>query len=391
MAAAVGAAVGLSASAGPGGAGDYGNPVCANWGCDDPSRSLHDIATGDISGFFKFQPAMGLTSLALRAPAVAIAHSGGGGLRSEYQAGTAVCFAVAALLVVWVAWLMTRRGVRLPAVLGALALWMVAIVWSRSQMFGHPEEPLAAALVLASLATAVSGRGVLAGVLLGLAIGTKEWAFLAAPAVVFAGGAGNWLRLGAAALAVTLVTIGVMAAGSPSTFHKAHEGQRAGDEHTVTPANVWFRLGDKRVVGRQGDLVFYKAYPPKLVGRWCRPFVIAFALLASLLFARRRRWDAAGALALAAFVLLERVLFDTQTFSYHLLPMLMAVALWEVFEKRRLPLIAAAAMIAFQITARKVATDPDISSDAFNAIYLAWTLPLFGLLAVFSFRRTRSA
>jgi hypothetical protein len=380
VAAAVGAAVGLSA--GDNGTGDYGNPICANWGCDDPARSLHAIATGDLHGFFHFQPAMGLTSLALRAPAVAIAHSGGGGLVSEFQAGAAVCFAVAVLLVFWVASTVWSRGVRLPAVLGALALWLFAILWARSELLGHPEEPLAAALVVASLSSALSGRGVLAGVLLGLAIGTKEWAFLAAPAVVFAGGAANWMRIGAAAAVVAVVTIGVMFAGSPATFHRAHEGQRAGDRHTVTPANVWFRFGNKRIVGREGDVVFYEAYPPKLVGRWCRPFVIALALAMSLLFALRRRWDAAGALALASFVLLERVLFDTQTFSYHLVPMLMTIALWELAARRRFPVMATAVMVAFQITARKVATDVDITSNTFNTTYLAWTLPVLALLGL---------
>lgn len=388
VAAAISAGIGLSVAAGSRATGDYGSAACANWQCDDPSRSLHAIATGNLGDFFHFQPAMGLTSLALRAPAVAIAHSHGGGLAREYQAGTAVCFAVASLLVVWIAWMAWRRGARLPAVFGALALWMLAILWSRSEVFGHPEEPLAAALVIASLASAASGRAALAGLLLGLAIGTKEWALLAAPAIAFAAGTPGWRRAAACGLAMTVVTVGVMFAGSPSTFRKAHEGQRAGDKHTITPASIWFRLGERREVGRQGDLVFSTVSPPKIIGRWCRPFIIAFALTASLLFAwrwRRRGWDATGALALAAFVLLERVLFDTQTFSYHLIPMLMAVALWEVFAKRRLPIVATAATVAFQITARKVATDHGISADAFNAIYLAWTVPLLLLLGVACF------
>jgi hypothetical protein len=62
--------------------------------------------------------------------------------------------------------------------------------------------------------------------------------------------------------------------------------------------------------------------------------------------------------------------------------MLMAVAAWEVFAKRRLPLVAAAATIAFQLTMRVVFDSPDISSYGFNAIFLAWTLPLLVLLGV---------
>jgi hypothetical protein len=386
VAACLGAAAGLLA--GDGGTGDYGSPRCATWGCDDPSRSLHALATGDIGGFFRFQPAMGLTSLALRAPAVLIAHAGGADTRGEYQAGAAVCLAVAAILMVWVAWIAWRRRAPIVAVLASLALWLVAIVWCRALLFGHPEEPLAAALAIAALATAATGRPLLAGVLVGLAIGTKEWALLVAPAVVFVGSRRDWLRVVAPALVVVVLAVGTMAVGNPSSFRAAHEGQRAGDKHTVTPANIWFRLGERRLVGQQGDLVFYEAYPPKLIGRWCRPFVIVLSFLLALLFVRRRGWQSLAAFALASMVLLARVVFDTQTFSYHLIPMLMAVAAWEVFARRRFPVVALGAMVAFQLTARVVSSNHDISSSAFNAIFLAWTLPLLVLLGFETYRRS---
>jgi hypothetical protein len=325
---------------------------------------------------------MGLTSLALRAPAVAIVHATGGNIIDEYRAGAAVCFAVASLIAVWLAWLAHRRGAPLVAALGAIALWMIAILWSRAFLLGHPEEPLAAALALAAMATAANRRAVAAGILLGLAIGTKEWALLVAPAVVLLGLPADWKRIAGAALAAVVLTTGVMAAGNPSSFRSAHEGQRVGDERTLSPATLWYRLGHKRVVGQGGGQVFFEVYPPKVIGRWCRPFVILFALIASLLFARRRGWGSLAAFALVAFVLLARDLLDTQTFSYHLIPMLMAVAAWEVFAKRRLPLVAAAATIAFQLTMRVVFDSPDISSYGFNAIFLAWTLPLLVLLGV---------
>jgi hypothetical protein len=60
---------------------------------------------------------------------------------------------------------------------------------------------------------------------------------------------------------------------------------------------------------------------------------------------------------------------------------------WEIFALRRLPLIGLAAMIAFQLTVHVVASSADISSNWFNAIFLAWSLPLFVLLGVASFRR----
>src|SRR3954453_14952649 len=133
----IAAAIGLSS--GEKTTGDYNSAHCFDWSCDDPSRSLHALATGDVGGFFRFQPAMGLTSLALRAPAVLIAHASGADTRGEYQAGAAVCLAVAAILVVWVAWIAWGRGAPIAAVGVALALWLVAIVWCRALPFGHPE------------------------------------------------------------------------------------------------------------------------------------------------------------------------------------------------------------------------------------------------------------
>jgi hypothetical protein len=384
--AAIAAVIGLTS--GDKGTGDYANPICYGWSCDDPSRSLHAIATGDIGGFFRFQPAMGLTSLLLRAPVVAIAHGGGGDIKAEYQAGAAICLVAATLIVVWLAWLAHRRGARLSAVLLALALWMTAILASRALLLGHPEEGLAAALAIAAIALAAYGHPIAAGVLIGLAIGTKEWALLVAPAVLFAGSSAQWLRVAGAAFVVAVLAVGVMFAGSPSTFHRAHEGQRAGDKRTVTPATLWFRLGEKKVVGQRGDLVFYEVYPPKAIGRWCRPFVILFALVAALLFWRRRGFSCPAAFALAAFVLLARALFDTQTFSYHLIPMLMAVVAWELFALRRLPVIGLATTVAFQLTVHVVASSQDISSYGFNAIFLAWSLPLFVLLGVATYRRS---
>jgi hypothetical protein len=330
MAALLGVAAGLRAASN--GTGDYGNIVCSQWFCDDASRSLHAIAEGDVAAFFRYQPAMGL-------------------------------------------------------VLAALALWLVAILWTRALLAGHPEEPLAAVLAVAAIAVAAGRRAVPAGILLALAIATKEWALLTAPAVLFAAGADEWRRAAVPAVIGVVLLSGVMAVGNPSSFRSAHEGQRPVDQHKLTPATLWFRVGEKQVVGRSGDRVFYEIYPPRLIGRWCRPFVILFALVASLLFWRRRGFDAAGAFALAAFVLLARALLDTQTVSYHLIPMLIAVGAWEVFARKRFPVVTVAATIAMQFTMRAVLSASESSFNAFNASYLAWTLPLFVYLGIETFRR----
>src|SRR5437764_7590658 len=96
--------------------GDYGSPRCAHRGCDDAAPALHELAGGDIAGFFRSQQDIGLTSLLLRAPAVAVARAAGAGTRGEYRAGALVCMVAAALGAAWLAHAAWRRGAPATAV-----------------------------------------------------------------------------------------------------------------------------------------------------------------------------------------------------------------------------------------------------------------------------------
>jgi hypothetical protein len=230
---------------------------------------------------------------------------------------------------------------------------------------------------------------VLAGALLGLAIGTKEWALLVVPAVFAVGLGPGWRPAAVACLAVVTVTVGMMAVGSPSTFREAHQQRADGAGNTLTPASIWWRAGERQLLDQRAGFNVYNVYPPKQIGRTSRPFVALLGLVGGLLLWRRGRHDAAAAFALAGFLLVARVVFDTQTYSYHVVPMLMVVTAWEVVAKRRFPFVALATMVAFQLTARGVFAGAGSAPDTFNAIYLAWTLPLLGLLAFAALRRPR--
>ena len=91
-------------------------------------------------------------------------------------------------------------------------------------------------------------------------------------------------------------------------------------------------------------------------------------------------------LALLALILLLRAALDTVTSSYHVIPMLMTLATWELFARRRLPVVAAAATVCLQLTFRSI---DDLYT--MNTVYLAWTAPLALYLAVACFRRQRAA
>jgi hypothetical protein len=360
--------------------GDYGSPRCAHLRCDDAAPSLHALAGGDVAGFFRAQQDIGLTSLLLRAPAVAVARAAGASTAGEYRAGALVCMVATALLAVWLAYLARRGGAPVPSVVGFLVLVAVLLLWSRSLFFGHPEEPLAAMLALLAAMLALDGRPLGAGVALGLAIATKEWALLAAPGVVFCAAPAVWKRTAVAAVAIAAVLTATMAVASPDSFRAAHDAQSHAETRTVTPASAWFRLGHKKVVAASATAIAYVVYPPREIGRWCRELVVLLAALTAVLFVRRRGFGSPDALALIALAFVMRSVLDTQVFSYHVEPMLLAVAAWEVAARQRVPVVAAAAIACFELTARVVA--PHMSADAFNAIYLGWTLPLAAYMGV---------
>src|SRR5207302_1113379 len=63
--------------------------------------------------------------------------------------------------------------------LAVVALALASPVTFKALYFGHPEELLGAAMCAGALLLAARGRSLAAGVLLGLAIATKQWAVLA--------------------------------------------------------------------------------------------------------------------------------------------------------------------------------------------------------------------
>jgi hypothetical protein len=367
--------------------GDYGNPICNGYHCDNAAPAIEAGSRGHIGAFFDRQPIMGPTSLVVRIPAVALARAADASDLDRYRAGAAVCIALALLIVCWLAHQAVTRGIGPVPVAGFLAVSVVAASWTQAIGVGHPEEPLAAALVVAAIVLAATDRTLAAGVVLGLAIATKEWALLAVPPLAVVAAPPNWRRLFVPALMVAALLIAPMAIAAPSAFKDAHVARVGSIGVYGSPFSVWWRFGDREVTGHVSGGEIYVVHPPKAATRLVRPVTLVLAAVLSLLYWRRRR-DASWLepLALLALILLLRDVLDTVTFAYHHIPMLMTLACWEVFARRRLPVVAAAAMVCLQITFREI--------DDFytlNTVYLAWTIPLAVYLAVVSFRRRVSA
>ena len=99
------------------GSGDYfvNGPVSG----DNAAPALTALAHGHLAAMGRSQPLMGLTSILLRAPLVAIADALHGNPRLAYGLGCLACFLPAAALVAWLARRAVSPGQLAVAAIGA--------------------------------------------------------------------------------------------------------------------------------------------------------------------------------------------------------------------------------------------------------------------------------
>jgi hypothetical protein len=249
------------------------------------------------------------------------------------------------------------------------AFWLLNPATRRTLALGHPEEALTAALAILGVLAAMRGEAAAAGILIGVAIATKQWALLAIPVAAIAVPPGSRARLAAAALAAAAVLYLPMALGDPGRFADAVRDVAA-DSAQATPTNIWWPV-------TRGD----SFHPPEALTSLIHPAILLLAAgLAAL--AWRRRGRAADALGVLVLVLLLRCVLDLYTFSYHHAPFLMAAAVWGTFGTRGAAIaVAGSAGIALTSWA-----SPRVENDVLSAIYLAWGLPLAAWVFAAAFR-----
>jgi len=166
------------------GMGDYGIERAV--GGDNAAPGLAALMHGDIGGYLSDQPLMGLTSIVLRLPFAVLAAALRVDGLAAYQLGALACLIPLALLA---AWLGGARDIPLDRRLYGLAALLVLIlspILQNALDAGHPEGILAAGLGTAAVIAATRGRARTAAILLGLAVGSQDWALMAAPPVVIA-------------------------------------------------------------------------------------------------------------------------------------------------------------------------------------------------------------
>jgi hypothetical protein len=350
----------------------------------DASSAIDALVRGDLTGYFASQPLMGGFSLVLRAPFVATVFDGS--LEAVYFAGALPCLLATVILGLALARLVAERGAS-PVVQGLVAgLAVINPVTFRALHWGHPEELLGAALCVGAVLAALRERELLAGVLLGLAIATKQWALIAVLPVLLAA---PRRRLPLLAIAGTLTAAfylpGLIAnSTSFDTAASGAAGQAPGGAST-TPWSIWWPLAS--VV----DIAPSSRYmAPGWVSTISHPLIVLLPLpLAALLWRRRdRRPD--DALLLLALLFLLRCLLDNWNNDYYHAPFFLSLLAWETVRRPGVPYlslsVAALLGISFWPDQTQIFAGSLADAPLLFAVYVGWAVPLAILLAVALYR-----
>ena len=330
------------------------------------------LVDGDLGRFLELCPAYG-GSLIMRAPFALAADALGGGDVAVFRAVGFPCLLAGGALGVVLAASLLARGAGRGTVAVVVGLCAANPITLRALDIGHPEEVLGAALCAGAVLAALRGRSTLAGVLLGLAVANKAWALLAVGPVVLALQADRRRALAIAGAIAAAFVLPVLLASTAAAPH----GAAVQTGEIFQPWQVWWFLGSTGEVILGGDGTVKEGYraAPEWLSPISHPLIVAVALPLSLLAWRRR----ADPLALLALLFVLRCVLDPWNTAYYALPAVLALVTWEATRTERPPVLALALTMATWATWEWVV--PAASPDVESLFYLAWSLPLAGLLA----------
>jgi hypothetical protein len=215
-------------------------------------------------------------------------------------------------------------------------------------------------------------------VLLGLALANKQWAVFAVVPLLAILPDRRPRMLAAAGATGLLVTLPLLLGGSAveTTTAVAQDGG-----FIFQPWQIWWFLGEhgETVTGIFGSYPDHRNLPAWLAGHE-RQLVVAIVLGTSLMLlprVRRRGWP--DGLLLLAFGFQLRCLVDTWNVSYYAVPMVIALVTWELHAFERPPVLSLAVTLCAWFTL--VWLPPHALPDVQALAYLAWSIPLTGMLA----------
>lgn len=365
----------------------------------DAETPIDALVRGDVHGFLVNPALMGSFSLLLRAPFVAVVFHGSE--QAVYLAGVLPC--MAALLALAIA--LRRRMLALGRPALAATLVAVLVLVNPASLaavhWGHPEDLLGAALCVGAALLALRGRWLTAGIALGLALATKQWAVVAIAPVLLAAPR-RQVALGLVALALaaalTLPSLIVAPAQMAAQGRALADGSAVANQAPVDPVNVWWPFSSPRAAAERNAANHGFGYAiPTWLGNLTHPLAVAAGLPFALLFWRRRRQGLLAyedALALLALAMLLRCLLDPWNNDYYALPFLLSLVAWDAVRRDgwpRLTLVAGVALaVSFPTPLESIGL---MVPDAlrYNLVYLATMLPLCGYLGLALFAPARLA
>jgi hypothetical protein len=353
---------------------------------DNEARpALEALVHGHVADFLRLAPAYG-GSLVERAPFALLPGIWHGGPLAVYRSVAAPCLLASALLGMWLVARMRREARPVLHRAIALAVCVANPITLRALEVGHPEELLGACLCVAAVLLAGEGRGLWAGLALGLAIANKQWALLAAIPVLIALPRASRAACLAAAVAVTVTILAPLALIGSGGFVTAARASATAPSTIFQPWQVWWFFG------HHGALVHgafgvpkpdYRA-GPAWTATVSHPLVVVvgFSLSVALWLRERAsvRIGARQALLALALAMLMRCVLDTWDTEYYLLPFVLALLAWEVgAQTMRPPVLALTASVLAWVSFQWLPAH--VSPDLQAGCFLAWSLPLAGLLA----------
>jgi hypothetical protein len=376
---------------------------------DEEARPAFDALThGHVAEFLRLAPAYG-GSLVERAPFALLPSLWGGGELAVYRTVAIPCLLAAAALGVWLVAQMRSQGHTALARAVTLGLCVANPVTLCALEIGHPEELLGACLCVAAVLLASRGRWVWAGLLLGLAIANKEWALLALGPVLLALPTRRRAACVAGAGAIATAVLGPLVLIGSGGFVAGTRAFASASGEIFQPWQLWWFFGAPNHVSATSGAsktvpigAALSTHPhwriaPTWISGVPHPLILAVGLgLAGFVWLQHRRRTGTGrlgerdAMLLLALVMLLRCVLDDWDVIYYLLPFLFALLAWEVRgPSRRSPVLALSsttlAWLSFQWLPEHA------SPDAQAMFFLAWTLPLAGLMGLALFKPARLA
>ncbi len=348
----------------------------------DAAPAVDALAHGHVSNFLHAAPIMGPFAVVWQAPFSLF----GGSALASFQWACFSCLLAASALGWYLARIAGRRG---ASELGQALIALLCVVnplTVQALRMGHPEEVLTAAFAIGAVAAAVERRGLVAALLLGLAVASKQWAVLAGFPVLMAL---PERRVRCAAIAAGLVVVLVLPTliASPSAFFDVQSNAASGGNlasvwswwHPAAPASARYlpHLHTTTTVHELPE-------PARSLSHWL--IVLSFIAVPVCLWLRRRSFglDGTDAMALLALLALLRCALDPVDNIYYHAPFLLALLGWDAVAGEKLPLRGLAGLAASLLLWRwsQNLDDPEL----FNAAYIAVTITTVAVIAGYLLR-----